>query len=410
MKTITWLILSVGTAVGSMAQTVPAGWWRASLQRQDGLTIDFNIKIDYKNGRPTWFLRNATELLRITGIQQKQDSVWVQMPVFESEFRLKIVNKRSLQGLWIKGTAASSQVMPVVFSYNEPQRYPQAKAKPVANISGRWAAGFIRNNITSPAIAELKQQGNALTGTLLTPTGDYRYLEGAVHHDTLQLSTFDGSHAYYFSGIIKNDTVITDGRFISGPSHRESWTAVKDANASLPDTFTITKMKAGEERLHFSFPNLDSTMVSINDTRFRHKVVVIQIMGSWCPNCMDETAFLSKYYLLNKHRGIEMIALAYEYSTDFKRSQKSLRKFQHLFNIQYPVLITGVRVSDSLRTEKTLPQMTRIKMFPTTIFIGRDGNVKKIHTGFMGPATGAHYEAYRKNFSATIDELLKENL
>jgi peroxiredoxin len=391
----------------SMANpVVPAGWWRATLQRQDGHTIDFNVSIQYKKNKPVWFIRNASEKIKVSSIEQKRDSVLVQMPLFESEFRLKYENKTTLRGVWIKGTAAAMQVMPVTFSYNQPLRYPQAKQKPKHTVTGRWAATFVDNKKTIQAIAEFKQSGPGLTGTILTPTGDYRYLEGAVYNDTLQLSTFDGSHAYYFRATIQNDSVITDGIFCSGASSRESWTAVKNEKATIADTLSSVYLKAGEERLNFRFPDLDSNMVSINDQRFQNKVVIIQLMGSWCPNCMDETAFLSDYYKSNKQRGIEMIALAYEYSNDFFRSQKSLRKFQQHFNITYPMLITGVRVGDTLRTEKTLPQLTRIKMFPTTIFIGRDGKVKKIHTGFMGPGTGAHYEAYKKDFYATVDELL----
>jgi thiol-disulfide isomerase/thioredoxin len=245
---------------------------------------------------------------------------------------------------------------------------------------------------------------------VLTPSGDYRYLEGAVDKDTLHLSTFDGSHAYYFRGTIQKDS-IKDGLFFSGATSVENWTAKKDEKAGIPDSAAASvavHTKPGETKLDFRFPDLDSNLVSINDDRFRNKVVIIQIMGSWCPNCMDETAFLSAYYKDNKQRGIEMIALAYEYSTDFQRSQKSLRKFQQHFNITYPMLITGVRVGDTLRTEKTLPQITPIRMFPTTLFIGRDGTLKKTHTGFMGPGTGAHYEAYKKEFYTTVDELLKQ--
>ncbi len=143
-------------------------------------------------------------------------------------------------------------------------------------------------------------------------------------------------------------------------------------------------------------------MVSISDDRFRNKVVIIQIMGSWCPNCMDETAFLSEYYKANKERGIEMVALAYEYSTDFSRSQKSLRKFQQRFNITYPMLITGVRTIDSLRTEKTLPEITRIKMFPTTLFIGRDGKVKKHIPVLMAPPQAPIMKPLRRNFTKRL--------
>jgi thiol-disulfide isomerase/thioredoxin len=136
--------------------------------------------------------------------------------------------------------------------------------------------------------------------------------------------------------------------------------------------------------------------------------VVIQIMGSWCPNCMDETAFLTKYYDLNKNRGIEMVALAYEYSTNFSRGQKSLRKLQKQFDVKYPILITGVTTSDSLRTEKTLPELSPIKVFPSTIFLDRMGRVREVHTGFYGPGTGIHYEDFKKEFESTISRLLAE--
>ena len=412
MKKITWIIgLMTGFVAVSLAHPpLPTGWWRASLLRADGNTIDFNVAIQYKKGKPVWFIRNATEKIEVTAIEQKQDSILVQMPLFESEFRLQFVNNNSLRGVWIKGTSSTTQVLPVVFTYNQPQRYPQAKHTK-RMITGRWAATFIENGQKpTQNVVEFKQNGNALTGTVLTPKGDYRYLEGAVSNDTLHLSTFDGSHAYYFRGTIHNDSVITDGFFFSGATYVENWAAQKNEQANIPDSVAASIavfLKPGESRLNFRFPDLDSNLVSINDERFRNKVVIIQIMGSWCPNCMDETAFLSDYYKANKNKGIEMIALAYEYSTDFKRSQKSLRKFQQHFNITYPMLITGARVGDTLRTEKTLPEITRIKMFPTTLFIGRDGKLKSTHTGFYGPGTGAHYEAYKKEFYSVMDELLK---
>ena len=101
--------------------------------------------------------------------------------------------------------------------------------------------------------------------------------------------------------------------------------------------------------------------------------------------------------------------LAYEYTKDFRKSATTLRKFEKRYSVDYPMLVTGVTTIDSLKTEKTLPQLTPIKGFPTTIFIGKDGKVKKIESGFMGPGTGQHHEIYKKEFEATIDELLKEN-
>ncbi len=166
-------------------------------------------------------------------------------------------------------------------------------------------------------------------------------------------------------------------------------------------------VKDGNGKLNFSFLDLNKKRVSINDPKFKNKVVVIQILGSWCPNCMDETVFLSDYYNKNKHRGVEIIGLAYEYTTDFERSKKSIEKFKNRFNVQYTLLNTGVTVTDSLRTEKTLPQLTTIKSFPSTIFLDKKGKVAVIRAGFEGPGTGVHYEELKKDFEETVNRLLK---
>jgi hypothetical protein len=71
------------------------------------------------------------------------------------------------------------------------------------------------------------------------------------------------------------------------------------------------------------------------------------------------------------------------------------------------MLITGITSADSLKTEKTLLQLTPIKAFPTTIFIGKDGKVKKIHSGFEGPGTGARHDLFKEEFEKTITSLLK---
>ena len=147
------------------------------------------------------------------------------------------------------------------------------------------------------------------------------------------------------------------------------------------------------------FPDTDGNMVSSTDERFRGKPLMVQIMGSWCPNCMDESKFLSSFYKEYKNKGVEVVALAYEYSTDFNRSKASVQKFIKRFGIQYPVLIPPVTVSDEQRTEKTLPQLTPIRSFPTTIFISKHGNVAGVHQGFFGPGTGSFYEEFKTEFS-----------
>jgi hypothetical protein len=121
---------------------------------------------------------------------------------------------------------------------------------------------------------------------------------------------------------------------------------------------------------------------------------------------MDETRFLSGFYNEYHNKGVEIIALAYERSTDFQRSQSSVRTFQQRFQVNYPMLITGVAVGDPKRAEKTLPQLERIVNFPTTIFVGKTGHIEKIHTGFSGPGTGEHYEDQKQEFYTIVNDLL----
>jgi thiol-disulfide isomerase/thioredoxin len=227
-----------------------------------------------------------------------------------------------------------------------------------------------------------------------------------MNGDTLRLSTFDGSHAYVFTARVGKDS-ITNGIFYAGIGDGlQTFTAVKNDTAALPDERTLATMKPGQTQLDFSFPDMNGNKVSIKDERFKNKVVVITLMGSWCPNCMDETGFLSTWYDKNKDKGVEVIGLAYERTTDFEKSKKSLEGFLKRFDVKYPVLITGVTPGDPEKGKKTLPQLTAIKGFPTTIFINKQGNVEEIHTGFSGPGTGEHYEQFQADFNRLINRLL----
>lgn len=387
--------------------SLQVGDWQAKLLREDGNHILFNFEVINAGDSIAWIIKNGEEKIKVDDITIKDDSVFVAMPVFESYFKLVKEGNDKLTGTWTKAATAGFIDMPFEATIGNAKRF-DTKEKPVANISGKWEVTFFRaDGSPRPAIAEFTQQDETLAGTFITPTGDYRYLVGVVDGDQIKLSTFDGSHAYYFNATINSDTSISSGHYYSGATSIEPWKAVKNQNATLPDVAAMF-LKEGEERLNFSFPDLDGKQVSINDERFKNKVVIVQIMGSWCPNCMDETAFLSEYYKNNKDRGVEVVALAYEYYEDRTLAANSVKKFQKRFNVQYPMLLTGVTVADTLRTEKTLPQLTKIKSFPSTIFIDKKGKVAKIHAGFEGPGTGSRHEVLKKEFEATIDQLLKK--
>ena len=383
--------------------------YRGILYRQDSNEVVFNIDVRTEKGKPVFYVLNDTERLRITDIKQNGDSLFFNMPVFESSFRTKIEKDGSLNGTWIKGTRTEPQYWPFKAFPNQAFRFTSAKPIVKKLIAGKWAVTFTNaNGTTEKALAIFKQVRNKLTGTFLTTTGDYRYLDGIVTNDSLKLSTFDGAHTYTFTAAINDNQTISGGVYYFGPAGKQSWAAVKDDNALLPQQESPTSLRMGETSLNFAFNDLNDKLVSLKDEQYKDKVVILELMGSWCPNCMDETKFLSEYYKNNKKRGVEVIALAYEYSTDLQRSKASLEKFISRFNIEYPVLITGVAVGDEKRTEKTLPQLTPIRSFPTTIILDKKGNVREIQTVFYGPGTGEYYTKFLKGFNETIDNLLQE--
>jgi thiol-disulfide isomerase/thioredoxin len=398
-----------GGAVASQKSYPPNGIWQASIIRKDGQFIRFNFEMKDSAGKKILYIMNGKERLLADNIRQREDSLFIEMPFFDSRFALRIYDDDKLEGNWIKNYGHRQVIMPFRAFRNETKRFSVSR-QPLFNIAGRWSVHFReRNQTTEEAVGEFRQSGSEITGTFLTTTGDYRFLEGVVDGDSLRLSTFDGGHAYYFTAKIVSADKISGGVFYSGATSKEGWQAEKNEHAALPDEFSLTTLKnPHDDRLNFTFRSIDGPLVSINDKAFKNKVVIVQIMGSWCPNCMDETRFLSDYYKKNKTRGIEVIALAYERTTNFDESRKSLQSFKNRFDVTYPVLVTPVALNDSLRTEKTLPQIKKILGFPTTIFIDKAGKVRKISTGFNGPGTGDHYEIFKKEFNELVNGLLKE--
>ena len=340
----------------SHAQLIKPGIWQGVLERPDGQQIIFNFESATLKGKPVLYVINAGERLLVDAIRQKGDSLWIRMPFFASGFALQVQKDGNLKGVYIKNYGKRKEEIPFYALHGVSQRYSFNKPAAV-DITGRWAVSFSSGNgKTQQAIGEFAQEpGGRITGTFLTPSGDYRYLEGAVNGDSLHLSGFDGGHAFVFTALLNDKDSIRQAAVYSGLSASQRWSAQRNDTVQLPDEYTYTRLREGEHRLNFRFRATSGEWVSINDARYKNKVVIVQILGSWCPNCMDETAYLSDFYARNKARGVEIIGLAYERTGDFEESRKALIPFQKRYNVKYPFLVTGVAVSDEQRTEKTLP-------------------------------------------------------
>ena len=207
---------------------------------------------------------------------------------------------------------------------------------------------------------------------------------------------------YLFKARISGDKL--SGTFYSGTHRQVAFSGIKNASAQLPDADALTKYNEGENGITFRLPDVDSILVSLSDPAFKNKVVILQILGSWCPNCLDESKFLAPWYDKNKQRGIEIIGLSFEKTDDFVRASGNVKRFRDRFQIKYPLLIAANR--DKIKT--VLPGLENFVGFPTTIYLDKNHRVRKIHAGFSGEATGAEYEKFKDDFTLFIDKLLSE--
>lgn len=389
------------SAAGFAQGKLPTGIWQGVLKTTAGADLPFNFTVQETDGHQQLTIINAGERFKVTDIITRADSVFIKMPLFDSEFKLKLQGQQ-LTGQWIKHLGVKDAALNFTAQHGISWRFFESPEKPAYSVSGRWSAVFGEGADRDTTVGEFKQNGSRVTGTFLTTTGDYRYLEGTVSGNKLYLSCFDGGHAFLFTATVKDAQTLTEGLFGNTP-----WTAGKNDNAKLPDAYSLTVLKPGYKKIDFSFPDLNGQKVSLSDDRFKNKVVILQVMGSWCPNCMDETAYLVKYYKKYHNRGVEVAGLAYERTADFERSKKALLQEKNHFNIPYPLLITGY-TSNKKETAKSLPMLANFLAFPTTIIIDKKGEVRKIYTGFSGPGTGNYYTEFVSAFEKLTEDLLAE--
>jgi thiol-disulfide isomerase/thioredoxin len=176
----------------------------------------------------------------------------------------------------------------------------------------------------------------------------------------------------------------------------------------LPNPETLTFLNPGYKRLAFSFKDIEGNVVSLSDKRFRNKVVIVQLMGSWCPNCMDETSYLVDVYKKYHAEGLEVIALAFERESDELNAIRNLSRWRTHFSIPYTILLAGSSSKDE--ASEKLPMLNRVLSFPTTIIIDRKMKVRRIYTGFSGPGTGEYYTDFTNRMDLLLVDLLGERI
>ncbi len=412
LKSATIFIVLIFSYVNnSVAQNaLKQGIWHGVLHLNDTTELPFNFEVKNKKEKLAIEIMNAEERIVVDEILLKGDSVHIRMPIFDSEFRCKHVGD-SLIGNWINHSRKDKNIIP----FNASVSKGAFNVKPIVYtekknlLIGRWKCAFSPKTSEESFAIGVFKPGNTTTkvaGTFLTETGDYRFLEGDIDDATrFRVSCFDGSHAFLFTGnFISPDSI--SGDYYSGSHWHEKWVAQRNEKFELRNPDSLTYLKPGFTKIDFNFKNLEGKNVSLTDEKFKNKVVIIQLMGSWCPNCMDETKFLTPLYDKYKSKGLEVVGLAFEKTDDLKKATTNVIRLKNHFHSNYEFLITDK--TGKGQALEALPMLNAVMAFPTTIYIDKKGEVRKIYTGFYGPATGNAYTKYVEQTTLFVEKLLAE--
>ena len=376
------------------------GEYRAEIKTKDNSTLPFKFELINESNKLIMVVENDKETLIYDDIIFEADSLKIFMPPYDAVIIAKVENE-SLRGRYLK--EESGKEAPFFAIINNESKFRSDK-KANFYLSGKYKTVF-RPEKPYPGLGVFTQNGNEVSGTFRKNTGDTRFLSGITFGDSILLSTFDGAHPYLIKAEKKGDTIFGNLHYYND-SVTEFW-MIEDQGYELADSKTLTKLKDGVQSINFNFKDTNGKFVSLNDVQFKNKVVVVQILGTWCPNCLDETQFFLSYIEENPHEDLAFIGLSVEAAKTEKKAMKRIKNMIDKFDIPYPILLAQYGGTDKEKFLEKIPMLENIISYPTTIIIDKSGKVNSIHTGFNGPATGQAYVDYKEDFKAEIKGLLE---
>ncbi|MSR63610.1 MAG: TlpA family protein disulfide reductase [Planctomycetes bacterium] len=371
-----------------------------------GEALPFYFELQHERALWRAFLINGEERIEVPHVEYDGDQLLLDMPHYDSRLRARR-EAYDLVGEWEKRRSAT-EVAHVPFrasclderggdeGSHDPGLMPEE-----LRVSGRWLVHFDGDDDPAVAILNENEEGTKVTGTFLTSTGDYRYLSGA-NGDFVTLSCFDGAHAFLFKASVLTDGTLK-GDFWSGNWHHQEWTAKRDDAVELSDPFAQTRWNGTTKLADLSFPDLDGKKHALSE--FAGKATLLVVFGSWCPNCNDEAQLLKELDAKYRARGLRILPLAFELTGEFARDAAQVRIFQQRHALELPFFLCGS--ADKDEATKTLGLVDHIRAFPTTVFVGADGLVKAVHSGFAGPATGEEHTKLVREFEERLEDLLR---
>lgn len=393
---------------GQKINALKPGIWRGEFVISE-TKIPFNFEYNAKDkDHPVLTLLNGARRDDFKVTSLGGDSIFVKMNTYDAALVAKVESDGKLTGEYrslVPGFRGNS--LPFVAEHGKSYRFVEkGKELPTKhNLTGKWDLKIYSKAKLPDNVALLTQEGNKLTGVVMSTVGDSRELEGVVQGDEFVLSHFSGPNPRVYRGKINEDGSIT-GEISSGIYNSTKFDGAKNTSAELPDPYKLTYLKEGYKKLDFTLPDLDGKPVSLSDDKYKGKVVIVEIIGTWCPNCTDQTSFLAPWYRANKGRGVEAIAIGFEQKDDLAYAKYTLGTLKKKYGIEYDILFGGI--ADKKVASDKLPALNQMMAFPTTILIDRKGEVRQIHTGYTGEVTGDYFKNYVAKWNNDLDELIAE--
>jgi thiol-disulfide isomerase/thioredoxin len=394
MKTWAWAALAAWTLV----PPGPEGEWRAALDLAGG-PLRFGVTVQRSGNGWTGNLCNGASCQPLSAVRQRGDSLVLEIADYAATITAALRGD-SLEGAYRNVGSRGPRTIPFRASRG---RWPAEPAP--ERFLGRWDATYLGDFGTSPRVFELRNGHAGFEGTIISNSGDYGHFAGRVTGDSFNLAHFDGSFVYLLTGKLAGDTL--RGTFHAGLRTQTQWVAVR--STGRPHLTPPTEMTQADTSgpFRFAFPDLNGKVVTEQDPGFQGKVVLVDVFGTWCPTCHDAAPALVHLYRKYHQRGLAIVGLAYEVSGDSAVDGRQLRRYREKYDLPFPILLAGV--NDTEAAAATLPQLRGFTAFPTTIFLGRDGRVRRINAGFYGPATGAQHAKLIADYEREIERLLDES-
>jgi thiol-disulfide isomerase/thioredoxin len=403
MALLATLITLVTAPVQEPTPAELAGAWDARLVLDaEGRELPFGLELVLRDGVLAAELVNEPERIAIPEVHLEEGLLRLAMPHYDSVIEARLAGER-LEGTWEKTRGKGERArVPFVAERARPAPADAAPVSPLA-IAGRWSVDFESDERPAVGVFEAGAGSGAVRGTFLTATGDYRYLAGTLRGTALVLSCFDGAHAFLFEAELQDDERLA-GTFWSGNWWKEGWTARRDASAALDDPFQETSWSGDVSLASLAFLDLDGGLVSLASPGLAGLGYVLVLLGTWCPNCNDEAKLLVELDRRYREKGLSIVGLAFELTGEFERDREQVLRFAARHGITFPLLLAGT--ADKQEATLAFGGLEAVRAFPTTVFLGGDGRVRAVHSGYAGPATGREHEELRARFELLIDELL----